>query len=173
MQRPTTSVSEDFQLLKALEDEDTEETPVLQGSPCASPVLRKSSTLSSFISAAGYRDCVEDETTGRWKRRKYGHIGEEELRLIQQKAVQTKQYMLELTSRLRNRADLVKNSSLSASMETKALREYVLQLGGRLDRLVTETEETEREVSGWVRQRNSAECRLEGKEERVRCSCFL
>jgi hypothetical protein len=182
MHRPVTSASYDLHLLTAaLDDEDTEETPGDMRnteSSCASPVLRKSSTRSSFISAAGYRECVEDETIGRWTRRKYGYKGDEELRNIQQKASETKMYMQELTRRLRNRADFVKNSSLSASMEGKAMREYVVQLSSRLDRLMAETEETERVVRKAMRdaerqRREEKECRVEGKEGKVRCSCFL
>lgn len=180
LQRPTTSVSYDLHLLSAaLEDEDTEEAVRdLRGteSSCASPVLRKSSTRSSFLSAAGYRDWVQEETTGRWKRRRYGQKGEEELRNIQQNALETKSYLLEVTRRLRNRADTVKTASVSASLEGKALREYVQQLGGRLDRLVAETEETERQVKRLGRdlqRREEKACKVEGKEGTVRCSCFL
>jgi len=176
------SASYDLHLLSAaLDDEDTEDAAGNQQgteSSCASPVLRKSSTRSSFLSAAGYRDCVEDEATGRWKRRKYGAKGEEELRSIQETAFETKSYLLEVTKRLRSRADTVKTASISASLESKALREYVQQLGGRLDQLVAETEETERLVKKLGREvererKEGKVCTVEGKEGAVRCSCFL
>lgn len=179
-QRPTPSSSLDLPLSKTVfSDDDTEELPIslrVTESSSASPVPWKSSNRSSFFSSTGLRESTIEDTTRRWKKRKFTYKGEDEIRSIQTTAQEVKRNVQELRRKMRYKTEQVQHSSLSLHMQSNTLKDYVNTLGSRLDRLILDTEETEKDVKLLLMSRKEEEkekCSLETKGKEVKCSCFL
>ena len=136
-------------------DADTDELPPSQVFPFSesvstSPNLwrRDWSTPSSFASSLNPRDTAEDESAPYLPASSRPTLslrleGDAILR-IKQESEDTKDYLRGLARHLQIRANEVRSNSSLNTMETKAMKDYLHRLGGRLDGLLEESASTEK-----------------------------
>jgi ribosomal protein L12E/L44/L45/RPP1/RPP2 len=161
------------------EENDTDEMPARQvvhttDSTCASPNLwrREWSGCSSFVSATGLREALNEDKLMRLKNRRsaFPSSEEDEIGRIRQESEETRDFLRFLARDLGARVDDARASSVSTSLEARVMKEYMGRLSCRLDHLMSDTLETEKELISYINStRSSSPLETCGSADRLPC----